>query len=112
MLFNDPMLRLFHTLCPRDILYFDATGNIVASIKPFKQIYYYSLTIRHPFGLAPPVPMAEYIMSSHTTESLRHFIMTLREKENIVFPFSQSNPKLLVSDMSIPLYASALMEFT
>ena len=38
--------------------------------------------------------------------------MTLCEKENIVFQGSQSKPKLLVCDMTIPLYASALMEFT
>ena len=111
VLFDDPMITLFHTIATRDIIYLDATGNIVENVKLFKRIYYYSLTLRHPFGLAPPIPVAEYITSSHTVESLRVFFMTLREKESVVFPGSQMKPKLLVTDLSIPLYASALLEF-
>ena len=102
VLFDDPMVRLFHVLSSRDILYLDATGNIVENC----------LTIRHPFGLAPPFPVGEYITSSHTIESLRFFFMSLREKENIMYPNSHVEPKLLVSDLSIPLYSSALLEFT
>ena len=111
VLFDDRMVRLFHVLARRDIIYLDATGNIVERIKPFKRIYYYALTVRHPFGLSPPLPVAEYITSSHTTDSLRHFLLTFREKENIVCQGNPSRPKLLVCDLSIPLYASALLEF-
>ena len=111
VLFDDPMVRLFHVLAPRDIIYLDATGNIVERIKPFKRIYYYALTVRHLFGLSPPLPVAEYITSSHTTDSLRHFLLTFREKENTVCKGNPSRPKLLVCDLSIPLYASALLEF-
>ena len=111
VLFDEPMIRLFHVLSTRDILYLDATGNIIERIKPYKQIYYYALTVRHSFGLASPIPVAEYITSSHTTESLRHFFLTVREKEGIVFQGCLSKPKLLICDLSIPLYESALLEF-
>ena len=85
VLFDEPLIWLFHVLSTHDILYLDATCNIIGRIKPYKQIYYYALTVRHPFGLSSPIPVAEYIISSHTTESLRHFFLTVREKEGIVF---------------------------
>ena len=56
--------------------------------------------------------VAKYITCSHTTDSIHYSFMTLHEKENVTFEGRLSKQKPLVCDMSIPLYAAALMEFT
>ena len=74
VLTDEACLRLFHASAPRDILYFDATGSIIEKMHGFKKILLYTMTLRHPYGNCAPLPIAQYISSSHTTSSISSFI--------------------------------------
>ena len=65
ILLDEGSVKLYRKVCVKDILYFDATGSVIKPIRGFSQIYLYSLTTRHPFGLSPPVLLVEAILSSH-----------------------------------------------
>ena len=75
----------FIVTCINDILYLDATGQVVKKIKEFNRILYYCLSVRHPFGSFPLLPVAEYISSVHTADAIRSFLMYLRRKEKTYF---------------------------
>ena len=109
-LFNEGMVRIFHQLAMKDIVYFDATGSLVAKVPNFKKIFNYCIAVRHPFSKAPPLPVLECISSSHNSDSVRSMIVNFREKENILFGKKQI-PKLLVCDFSRVLISASLFEF-
>ena len=109
-LFTEGTVRIFHQLCRKDILYIDATGSFVNKAKSFKRIFNYCLALRHPLGKAPPLPLLEFISSSHTTDAVRSMLLYFREKENLIFG-SRNIPKLIICDFSKVLIAAVLYEF-
>eukprot|EP00112_Aurelia_sp_Birch-Aquarium-sp1_P007867 Seg1859.4 transcript_id=Seg1859.4/GoldUCD/mRNA.D3Y31 product="Histone lysine demethylase PHF8" protein_id=Seg1859.4/GoldUCD/D3Y31 len=111
VLLHEPLIRLYHGIAPRDIIYFDATGSVVRKMPQFKRILYYSLCVRHPYEESPPLPVAEYVSSSHTTESIRRMITTLREKERLIFGGKCVQPALILTDNSLAMIMACLSEF-
>ena len=111
VLTTESLIRLYHKICTKDILYFDATGKLTLESRDFKRIQLYSLCTRHPYGISPPLPLSQYITSSHSTESLRHFIITLQEREKLAFRGTISTPKLIMTDYSLALILIRLSEF-
>ena len=85
VLLHEPLLRLYHGLAARDILYFDATGGVVEKLRQYKRILYYAFCVRHPYGKTPPLPVAEFVSSSHTKDSISRSISMFREKEKLIF---------------------------
>ena len=79
MLFNESSVRLYHDLSKEEILGIDATGSVVRKKNNFKKYFLYAITIRHPFGKTFPLPGVLYITGNHTIESVRYFIICLRE---------------------------------
>ena len=110
ILFHEKEIRLFHDLCSKDILYLDATGGLVTKVPQFEKIFLYSLAMRHPFGKTFPLPTGMYITSVHTTESVRFFLMTIREQEKNLYG-NNTQPRLIISDNSKVLQNACLREF-
>ena len=85
VLFTESTICLYHKVCQNDIIYIDATGRITLYSKDYKRILLYTLCVRYPYGKTLPLPIAQYLWSSHNVESIRSFFMILQEKEKIVF---------------------------
>ena len=57
------------------VLHLDATGSLIRKIDAnHKNVYYYALTIQHPFVTTSPIPVGEMISSDHTTSEISHFL--------------------------------------
>ena len=83
VLFTESTIRLYHKVCQNDIVYIDATGRITLESKDYKRILIYTLCVRHLHGKTPPLPIAQYLSSSHNVESIRSFFMTVQEKKKL-----------------------------
>ena len=79
-------------------------------INNFEKIFLYAITIQHPFGKTFPLPGALYITGNHTTESVRYFIMCLREKERSLFS-KKVQPRINIADNSRVLQTAVLLEY-
>ena len=110
MLFTEGCIRLYHQIIEKDILYADASGNLISNIDSFKKIFNYCLSLRHPLSRAPPLPVMECISSEHTEDAVRKMLVQFRGKEFSVFG-SRKIPKLLICDNSKVLINACLFEF-
>ena len=90
-----------------NILYFDATGSLFETVKPFKRILCYSLTTRHPFGTTPPVPVFEVVSSEHTSEAIQRGLQDLQCCDKIVHK-SIKVPLVMMCDFSATIIAACL----
>ena len=109
-LFNESSARLYHDLSKKEILGIDATGSVVRKINNFEKMFLYAITIRHPFGKTFRLPGALYITSDHTIESVRYFIMCLREKERNLFS-KKGHQGMIIVDNSRVLQIAVLSEW-
>ena len=73
-------------------------------------MFQYAITIRHPFGKTFPLPGALYITGNHTIESVRYFIMRLREKERSLFS-KKVQPCMIIVDNSRVLQTAVLLQY-
>ena len=115
-MFDEPLVRLYHTVTPYCTLQVDATGNVIASMqwlknadnKP-KKIMLYALTLKRPTGKAPSIAIAEHITSNHNVFSIRNLLSKLREIEYQIY---QQNvfPKLVITDNSKAIIQTVLNE--
>ena len=110
IMFEEKSIRLFHNLAVKDIVYLDATGGVVKKMSPYEKIFLYAVALRHPFGKTFPVPAALYLTSVHHTESVRHLLMCMREKEKRICG-NNAQPRLIVTDNSNVLQNACLLEF-
>ena len=69
------------------------------------------LCVRHPYGKTPPLPIVQYLSSSHNVESIRSFFMIMQEKEKNLFNGRVATPRLIMTDYSLALILSCLSEF-
>ena len=75
-------------------------------------MFYTLVAVRHPFPGNQPIPVAEYITSSHTAESFRMFLSTLRQAEKDVYGVKGvSKPRGIVCDFSFSIIEGILQEF-
>ena len=108
-LFTEGSLRWYHESCKRDYIFTNATGGFFSKISGYKRLLFYTLVVRHPFPGNPPIPVAEYITSSHTAESFGMFLSTLRQAEKDVYGVKGvSKPKGIVCDFSFPIIEGIL----
>ena len=115
-LFDEPLVRLYHTVEPYCTLRVDATGNIIASMpwlkntdnKP-KRILLYALTVKSPTEKAPSIAIVEHITSNHNVFSIRNLFSKLLE---IGYQICQQNvfPKLVITGNSKTIIQAALNE--
>ena len=112
VLTHESLVRLYHSLVTRDILYIDATGNVVEKIPGFKRILLYTLALRHPYSNLVALPVAQYVTSSHTVTSIASFLMKFREVEKVVKNGVNVTPKLIMTDQSLAIIKACLKEFT
>ena len=111
-LFTEGSLRWYHESCKRDYIFTDATGGLFSKISGYKRLLFYTLVVRHPFPGNPPIPVAEYITSSHTADSFGMFLSTLRQAEKDVYGVKGvSKPRGIVCDFSFPIIEGILQEF-
>eukprot|EP00112_Aurelia_sp_Birch-Aquarium-sp1_P016905 Seg387.10 transcript_id=Seg387.10/GoldUCD/mRNA.D3Y31 product="hypothetical protein" protein_id=Seg387.10/GoldUCD/D3Y31 len=111
VMLHEPLIRLYHGMAPRDILYLDATGTVVKQLKSFKRILFYSLCVRHPYGKSPPLPVTKFLSSSHRKEAISRSLSLLREKEKMIFNGNSSQPALIMVDNSYAIILACLHEF-
>ena len=105
------MILLYHHTINKDILYFDATGSLTLPVKGFKRILLYSFCIRHPYGLTPALPVAQYLTRSHNVTSIRQFIIPVQKKDKECFNGIAENPRLVMMDYSFALILATIREF-
>ena len=70
LLFDEGMIRIYHQIVPKDILYIDCSSYLVSQIHNISRIFNYCIAIHHPISKAPALPVFECIASTHTTESV------------------------------------------
>ena len=73
-------------------------------------ILYYSIVTTHPFTGHPPLPVAEYITSEHTKDSIFPFLNQLHRNLKIICN-STDKPKLIKTDFSLAIIGSILLLF-
>ena len=61
LLSDEGMIRIYHQIVPKDILYIDCSGYLVSQIHNISRIFNYCITIRHPISKAPAFPVLQYI---------------------------------------------------
>lgn len=83
VLFTESTIRLYHKVCQNDIIYIDATGRVTLESKDFKRILLCTLFVRQTYGETAPLPIAQYLSSSHNVELIRSFFITLQEKKDL-----------------------------
>ena len=115
-LFDEPLVRLYHTVAPYCTLQVDATGSIIASMpwlknadnKP-KRILLYALTVKSPTEEAPSIAIVEHVTSNHNVFSIRNLFCKLRDIEYQIY---QQNvfPKLVIPDNSKTIIQAVLNE--
>ena len=110
LLLDEGMIRIYHQIVPKDILYIDCSGYLVLQIHNIARIFNYCITIRQPISKAPALPVFECIASTHTTESVRSMLVHFKSKENFIFG-NHAKPKLIVCDFSKVLIKAYLFEF-
>ena len=81
-------------------------GRVVRKINNFKKLY--AIAIWYHFGKVSPLPGALYITGNHTIESVRYFIMCLREKEKSLFS-KKVQPNMIMQFFK-PRYFSSTLE--
>ena len=110
LLLDEGMIRIYHQIVPKDILYIDCSGYLVLQIHNIARIFNYCITIRQPISKAPALPVFECIASTHTTEPVRSRLVHFKSKENFIFG-NHAKPKLIVCDFSKVLIKACLFEF-
>ena len=73
---------------------------------------HYAMVVRHPYAKYPPVPIVEYIMSCHTTDSIRVMLRTLKEKEVYPNVSCYPTPAVVMIDFSMAIIKACIREFT
>ena len=104
-------IRLYNLFCQCDCVYIDATGSLVEKLPSYSKILLYQLSVRHPYGKAPPMPVAEYLTSSHSMTSIQSFLAKFREMERSIKSGKNACPKLFVTDQSLAIILAILKEF-
>ena len=69
LLFDEGMIRIYHQIVPKDILYIDGSGYLVSQIHNISRIFNYCIAIRHPISKAPALSVLECIASTLTAGS-------------------------------------------
>ena len=107
LLFDEDMIRIYHQIFPKDILYIDCSGYLVSQIRNISRIYNYCNAIRQPVSKASALPVFECIAFTHTTESVRSMLVYFKSKENFIFG-KHAKPKFIVCDFSKVLINACL----
>ena len=110
LLFDEGMIRIYHQIVPKDILYIDCSGYLISQIHNISRIFNYCIAILHPISKAPALPVFDCIAYTHTTESVRSMLVHFKSKENFIFG-NHAKPKLIVCDFSKVLINACLFEF-
>ena len=112
ILTQQPLIRVYHQLVQRDILYFDATGSLDEKILSYKRILLYTLSLRHPYGKCTPLPIGQFVSSSHTASTIATFLAKFRECERVVMNGKNAMPRLIMMDQSTAIINACLKEFS
>ena len=110
-LIDKPMATLYHEQVRNDILYIDTTVRVTENVKGCNRKLHYVAAIRHPFGKSPPIPIAEYITTSHDQYSIRQFLMAIHDKEYRRNKANITNPRLVMIDYSWAIILACMKEF-
>ena len=102
------MIRIYHQVVPKDVLYIDCSSYLVSQIHSISRIFYYCIAICHPISKVLALPVFECIASTHNTESVRSMLVHFISKENYIFG-NHAKPKLIVCDFSKVLINSCFI---
>ena len=99
LLFDEGMIKMYHQIVPKDILYIDCSSYLVSQIHRISRIFDYCIAISLPISKVPALPVFQCIASTHTTVSVRSMLVHFISKENFIFE-NHAKPKLIVCDFS------------
>ena len=81
-------------------------------MKPYKRLLYYAITVRYPFPGKPPLPVAEYITSDHSKDSLVFFISHVSKYvRSVPSHLSPIFPKIIALNFSLAIVWAVLESF-
>ena len=81
-------------------------------MKPCKRLLYYAITVRHPFPGKPSLPVAKYITSNHSKDSLIFFISHVNKYvPSVPSHLSPIFPKVIVLNFSLAIVWVVLESF-
>ena len=110
--FTEGSLRWFQEIFVRDWIFIDATGFRSLNVPGYKKLLYYALVTRHPFHGYPPLPVAEYITSDHTKDSIYLFLSQIQKNLlSLVNLSSNVKPKLIMTDFSLAIISGVIKEY-
>ena len=111
-LFTENSLKWYQNIIKHDYAFIDATGSLFRDVKPYKRLLYYAITVRHSFPGKPPLPVAEYITSDHSKDSLIFFISHVNKYvRSMPSHSSPIFPKIIVRDFSLAIVGAVLDSF-
>ena len=112
VLFTENSLKWYQNIIKHDYAFIDGTGSLFGDVKPYKRILYYAITVRHPLPGKPPLPVAEYITSNHSKDSLIFFISHVNKYvRSMPSDSSPIFPKIIVLDFSLAIVGAVLDSF-
>ena len=109
VLTREGLIRWMHETAKRDYFFIDATGSLFKRVTGYAKLLYYALVVRHPFAKHIPLPIAEYITSKHTADSISFFLRTIRQLEKDIYGVQAiSSPTGVLCDFSFPFIMAIL----
>ncbi|XP_020557716.1 uncharacterized protein LOC105353816 isoform X2 [Oryzias latipes] len=113
MLWSKKTLSVFYKRCKEDIVYLDATGNIVKKKSKQSPPYYvYELVVRNPSKGSSPLPVATYVTCDHTTASVTYFLQAFQtDLVRLYGHGANKRPVMIICDGSLVLLHSISITF-
>ena len=105
-------LKWYQNIIKHDYALIDATGSLFRDVKTCKRLLYYAITVRPPFPGKPPLPVAEYVTSDHSEDSLTFFISHVNKYvRSMPSHSSPIFPKMTILDFSLAIVGAVLDSF-
>ena len=109
--FTEGYLRWLQEIFVRNWIFIDVTGFRTLNVSGYKKLLYYALVTRHPFDRYPPLPVAKYITSDHTKDSIYFFLSQIQKNFlSLVNLSSNMKLKLIMLDFSLAIIFGVLKE--
>ena len=110
IIFTEGSLRSYQECLKRYRIFFDAAGFRSMKISGYKKILYYSLKItQHLFSGHSPIPVAGYITSDHTTDSV--FLSKSIGRKLEKYMKLKKNPRLIKTDFRRAKIGELLLQY-
>lgn len=110
--FTEFGIRLWHSLCTRNIAFFDATGTVVQKTESGTELLYYELVFQHTVKGASCIPIAGFLSDQQTEVQIKYFLNAMQQAEKRYFGHSGvSQPMQVNVDHSMAIIVALIKSF-